>query len=192
MTDWGVGGSLERNWYRTHNVVGRVTLTLVDDTRPMQSHQIEGYSTELRPSAQRVQLFGISSVPLSGGRGVAVYQSGHRGFPTVVADEDPRYRPTNQKPGCVTIYMVDGAKSDGTGGTMRTLLAGALGWACALFGKTIAIGDSTNTTSVTIYGSNSIKLVGNVEITGNLTVDGKTTTVQDIIIKGVETDSGST
>lgn len=192
MTDWGVGGSLERNWYRSFNTVSRVDLILGDDSNPMQTHQIEAYSTELHSSAQRVQLFGISSVPLSGGKGVAVYQSGHRGWPTVIADEDPRYRPTNQKPGCVTVYMVDGAKSDGTGGTMRALLVGALGWACSLFGKTIAIGDSKNTTSVTIYGSNSIKLVGNVEITGNLTVDGKTTTVQDIIIKGAETDSGST
>lgn len=187
MTDWGTSGSLERVWYRTHNLTGRVTLTLADDTQPMQSHQIEGYNTELRPSAQRVQLFGISSVPLPGGKGVATYQSGHRGFPTIIADEDPRYRPTNQKPGCVTIYMVDGAKSDGTGGTMRSLVTGALGWVCSLFGKTIAIGDS-NTTTVTISGSSSIKLVGNVEITGNLTVDGKTTEVQNMIVHGITTN----
>lgn len=191
MIDWGVGGSLERNWYRSFNTVSRVDLILGDDTQPMQSHQIEAYNTELHPSAQRVQLFGISSVPLSGGKGVAVYQSGHRGWPTVIADEDPRYRPTNQKPGCVTIYMVDGAKSDGTGGTMRTLITGALGWVCSLFGKTIAIGDG-NTTNITITGSGLIKLVGNVEITGNLTIDGQTTTVQDIIIKGTETGGGST
>jgi len=46
-------------------------------------------------------------------------------------------------------------------------------------------------TSVTITVPN-IKLAGDVEITGNLTVDGSTTTVHDINILGTETGGGPT
>jgi hypothetical protein len=85
--------------------------------------------------------------------------------------------------------MVDGADKSGAGGTMRALLKGALKWATQLFGMTIAIGDS-NTTMVTIMGSSLIKLAGNVEIDGDLTVKGKTT-VQDISITGVGSGGGA-
>jgi phage baseplate assembly protein V len=178
-----------RSWLRAHNSHGIVTLHRIDDTNPVQSAQIEGYQTEIRDGMQRHQQFGISTVPLPGSKGYATYQSGHRGAATVITVEDPRYRPKNQQPGEVLVYLVDGAKSDGTGGTMRALLKGALKWATQLFGMTIAIGDS-NTTTVTVMGSSLITLQGNVEITGTLKVDGKTT-VQDISIAGVESGGGT-
>jgi phage baseplate assembly protein V len=173
-----------RSWLRAHNSHGIVTLHRVDDTNPVQSAQIEGYQTEIRDGMQRHQQFGISTVPLPGSKGYATYQSGHRGAATVLSVEDPRYRPTNQQPGEILVYMVDNAKADGTGGTMRALLKGALKWATQLFGMTIAIGDS-NTSTVTIMGLSLIKLVGNVEITGNLQVDGNTTLGQ--VVNGVVT-----
>jgi phage baseplate assembly protein V len=188
MTDWGVGGAIERAWYRAHNVVGRVTLNLGDDTQRMQTHQIEGYTAELRDGMQRVQRFGHSTMPLPGAKGVALYQSGHRGFATIIADEDPRYRPTGLKPGEMQSYIVDGAKSDGTGGTTRIILQGLLGWLAKLLGVTIIVGDS-NCKTVTITASTLIKLAGDVEITGKLTVDGATT-VQDITINGAESGGG--
>jgi phage baseplate assembly protein V len=181
--------AIVRAWLRTHNSSGLFTLHRLDDTQPVQISQIEGYQTELRDGMQRHQHFGVSAVPLPGSQGVCLYQSGHRGAATVVSVEDPRYRPTGQQPGCCTVYMVDGAKGDGSGGMMRALLTGALGWITSLFGMTIAVGDS-NCKTVTITGSNLIKLVGNVEITGNLTVNGATT-VQDINIQGNETGGGS-
>jgi phage baseplate assembly protein V len=189
VTDWDVIGSVERSWYRAHNVCGRVTLNLGDDTQKMQTHQIEGYTDELRDNMQRVQRFGNSTMPLPGCTGVAIYQSGHRGWATVIADEDPRYRPTGLNPGETQSYMVDGAKKDGTGGTTRVILAGLLGWVAKLLGATIIIGDS-NCTMVTITASKGIKIVGDVEITGMLKVDGATT-VQDINIQGNESGGGS-
>jgi phage baseplate assembly protein V len=180
---------LVRAWHRAHNHSGIVTLHRSDDTNPVQSAQIEGYQGELRDGMQRHQQFGLSTMPLPGSKGYCLYQSGHRGAATILSVEDPRYRPMNQKGGEVLLWMVDGAKADGTGGTMRALLKGALGWAATLFGMTIAVGDS-NTTTVTITGSTLIKLVGNVEITGTLKVDGATT-VQDINIQGNETGGGS-
>jgi hypothetical protein len=120
---------------------------------------------------------------------------GLRAPATILSVEDPRYRPLNQKGGELLLWMVDGAKNDGTGGTMRALLKGALGWAASLFGMTIAIGDS-KTTTVTITGSTLIKLVGPVELKGSVTIDGDltvngNTSVQNINIAGTETGGGS-
>jgi phage gp45-like len=95
-----------------------VILHRSDDTNAVQTHQIEGYQDELRDSMQRHQQFGMSTVTLPGAKGTALYQAGHRGSATVVAVEDPRYRPTKQKPGEVLVYMVGGAAGDGSGGTM--------------------------------------------------------------------------
>jgi phage baseplate assembly protein V len=189
-TNWGVAGPIERGWYRAHNVIGRATLHLGDDSQAVQLQQIEGYTGEIRSKVQRQQRFGLSTMPLAGSKGVILYQSGHRGFPTIIADEDPRYRPTGLNGGECQLYMVDGAAKDGTGGKTRVVLQGLLGWVAKLFGVTILIGDS-NTQNITITGSGLIKLAGNIEITGTLKVDGATT-VQDINIQGNESGGGST
>jgi hypothetical protein len=57
------------------------------------------------------------------------------------------------------MYMVDGAKKDGTGGTTRTILQGLLEWVAKLLVVTIIIGDS-NCKMVTITASTLIKLAG--------------------------------
>jgi phage baseplate assembly protein V len=166
-TDWGTIGPIERGWYRAHNVTGRVTLPLGDDTKKIQTWQIEGYTGELRSGMQRVQRFGFSSMPLAGAKGVAHYQSGHRGFATIIADDDPRYRPTGLNGGEFQMYMVDGAKKDGTGGTTRTILQGLLGWVAKLLGATIIIGDSNNT-KFTIVAPNGVDLQGDLRVTGQV------------------------
>lgn len=172
---WGAQLRIERAYFRAHNLVGRVSLPKPDDTGAIQLHQLTGYTQtevadELRDPMQRYQTFGLATVPLPGGKGVAVYQSGHRGFGTVIADEDPRYRPRNQKPGEILHYIVDGAQSDGTGGTMRQILKGALGWVSTLFGKTINCGDS-NTTMI------------NVGTSGTVTINIGGTSAPNVIIK---------
>jgi phage baseplate assembly protein V len=191
MSDgWDIGDQVSQGFYRTQSVVSRVTLKLGDDTKPVQIWQTEGFPGEIRSGVQRLHAFGISTMPLTGAKAHVTYQGGNRGFGTITNVEDPRYRPKGLKGGETHVYMVDGAQaSDGTGGTLRTLLKGAIGWLTTLLGKTITIGD-VNTTTITITGSTLIKLVGPVEITGTLKVDGKTT-VQDIDITGTETGGGT-
>jgi len=165
---WALAARLERGYYRAHNVTGRVTLHLGDDSGGVQQHQIEGYSGELRDGAQRLQTFGFASLPVPGAKGVATYHSGHRAFGTITADEDPRYRPKGQQPGEFLTYIVDGAQKDGTGGTMRQVLKGALGWLTTLFGKTVNIGDA-NTQTIVVGGggvtSLTIKVSGSTQVT---------------------------
>jgi phage baseplate assembly protein V len=181
---------------RTRNGSGRVFLNRIDDSGPVQVHQIEGFPGELRDNTQFLGQFGLSTVPLPGARATVVYPAGKRNHLSVIVGiEDGRYRPSGGKGGEYHAYMVDGAKADGTGGTMRSVLRALLGWAVQLFGKTIAAGDS-NTETVTVTSSQTvtidcptITLKGNVEITGTLKVDGLTT-VGDIVITGTETGGG--
>jgi phage gp45-like len=187
---WDVSDHVSQGFYRTRSVISRVTLKLGNDDGPLQLWQTEGYPTEIRNKVQRLHTFGVSTMPLPGAGAHVSYQGGNRGFGTITNVEDPRYRPKGLKGGETHIYMVDGAQaSDGTGGTLRTLLKGAIGWLTTLLGKTITIGD-VNTTTVTITGSTLIKFVGPVEMTSTLKVDGATT-VQDLSIQGTETGGGT-
>jgi phage baseplate assembly protein V len=189
VTDWNGYDRDQRIAARVRNSLAAVTLQLPDDTKSVQKYQTEGLVSEIRDNVQVVQLHGFSSLPLPGARGIVVYPSGNRGNGLVIATIDPRYRPTGLRPGEVSIHMVDGAQKDGAGGTTRTVLSALLGWMTSLFGKMIGIGDS-NTMAVIITGTNN-RIVGNLEITGTLKVDGATT-VQDISIRGNETGGGST
>jgi phage baseplate assembly protein V len=187
---WGAYDQLQRNAARSRNSLAGVTLNSPDDSGPVQKFQTEGHVGELRNAVARVENHGFSSLPLVGAKGIAIYLGGDRGNGIVVATVDARYRPTGLHPGEAQLYIVDGAQKDGTGGTTRTILQGLLGWVAKLFGKMILIGDS-NTVNITLTGSGLIKLAGNVEITGNLTVDGKTTTVQNLSIQGTESGGGA-
>jgi phage baseplate assembly protein V len=192
MTDdihWGSYDQLQRNAARTRNSLAGVTLNLPNDSGPVQSFQTEAHVGELRNSQPRVENHGFSSLPLPGAKGVAIYLNGNRGSGIIIATVDARYRPTGLKPGEMQAYMIDSAKADGSGGTTRTVLKATLGWVLSLFGKTMNVGDS-NTTTITITGT-SVKIVGDLEVTGKLKIDGATT-VQDINIQGTETGGGST
>lgn len=180
----------ERSWYRATQTLGRATLLRGDDSQPYQLHQIEGYRSEVRANVQRLQHFGFSAMPLPGAKALISWERGYRGYGSIIGVEDGRYRPIGLNPGEFAMYMVDGAASDGTGGTMRPILRGQLGGKGELLGVTINVGDS-NTTNVTVTGSGLITLAGNVEITGTLKVDGATT-VADITINGTETGGGPT
>jgi phage gp45-like len=147
----------EREHYRRRNLMGHGTLTMVDDTGKVQVHQYLGYPTELRFAAH-YGAHGLASVPLPGSTMVTLHQGGYRGNNLAVALVDARYRPTGHKPGEVAVWMVDGAGNDGAGGTMWKILEGLIGAVCKLFGKTMVIGDATNTTTIDVYGKTSVTI----------------------------------
>jgi phage baseplate assembly protein V len=195
LDDWDIGDPAERTHYRMRSTLGRVTLKLGHDDDSVQHWQTEGYVGEIRDKVQRLGHFGFSFMPLPGATGHVTWQGGYRAMGTITSVEDHRYRVKGLKGGEIHHYMVDGAKADGTGGTTRSILKGALGWLTTVYGKIVGIGDS-NTTNVNLTVTVLFKVVGNQEITGNLVVDGTltvkgATTVQDINIQGNETGGGS-
>lgn len=138
----------DRAFYRVRSAIGRVTLHLGDDSGPYQTHQVEGYPGEIRPNVQRLQHPGLSSMPLPGAKALVSWQGGNRGFGSILAIEDGRYRPTGLQPGETQLYAVDGADGQGNGGTAWAFLQGLLGKICKLLGKTINIGDASSQTIV--------------------------------------------
>lgn len=174
-------GHLEKLWARVHNITRRVSLVVCDDTGVYQVHQIQGYPGELRDAVPRVQEFGVSTVPPVGAEGVTVSANGgYHGTQTIISTNHPQYRPKNQNPGEVTVYIVDGADAKGNGGTVRACLIGQLGWITSLLGKTIDVGDTnaetinvgTTASSVTINMGSSSATVNITGGSGDVTVNG--------------------
>lgn len=92
---------------RQRNMIARAQLLLVDDGKKLQSLQVA--VPETVPDGEHYQPYGFSSVPLAGAEGVALFPSGDRGHPLVIAMSDRRYRPTGGEPGEVTVYNNTGA-----------------------------------------------------------------------------------
>jgi phage baseplate assembly protein V len=139
---WNVDDQSARSNSRIRNTLGRASIVKVDDTQPAQLLQIESHNTEVRDNLQRLGNVGHGSVPLPGASAIILWPSGHRGYGVVVGIEDGRYRARGYRGGESHVSMVDGAKADGTGGTLRKLSEGLLGWIHNLYGKTISVGDA--------------------------------------------------
>lgn len=167
--------------FRHRNTLSRGMIHVVDDTGATQILQAEFYATELRDGMQRLGHFGFGSVPLPGASIAATHQGGDRGMATIIGIEDTRYRPTGFKGGESYGYMVDGAAADGTGGTLRMLWQGLIGWAQTIFGKTITIGDANLVTCNIGTAATSLTInLGSTEATVNI-VGGS----GDVIVRGV-------
>lgn len=197
MNDYG---TIDKLWWRLHNLTRRITLHVGDDTGVYQTYQTEGYPGELRDDIPRVQEFGISTMPLPGAEGLTVStNAGYHGTSAITNTNDPRYRVKNQKPGETALYIVDEAdKKTGDNGKCRTILKGALQWITSVIGKTINIGDSNVTTinagttpsdNLTINVGESNKVTINVKgkditiaASGALNITGAT---GDVVVNGI-------
>lgn len=96
--------------------VSRGRFVAADDTKKMQEAQIQVFHDEVHDGIERFQQYGHSSVPLppdpNGPQAADVligYLGGSRSHPVIIAVDDRRYRPTNQKPGDVGQYHYKGA-----------------------------------------------------------------------------------
>lgn len=167
--EWFTADQHQRSALRSHNTVGAVTVTLSDDGKPVQVHQTSGYQGEIRDSVVRMQQPGISSMPLLGAKGVAVYPNGNKAQGLIVGLDDARYRPTGLKPGEFMLYAVSGGSNrDGSGGTTRPILKGTLDGHAQLTGieislgdkdtTTIVIGSDGNTSTVDIFGKTAVTI----------------------------------
>lgn len=105
---------------RLANLISRVVLSRVDDSKKMQLVQLIALDGETRENVERVQQYGFTSVPQAGAEGVAVFVGGYRDHGLVVAMDDRRYRPTGLQAGEVAVYTDQGDKVViERGGTIR-------------------------------------------------------------------------
>lgn len=94
---------------RLANMVARAVLLRVDDSAKIQVVQIGMLEDEVRSDLERIQQFGLTSVPQANAEAVAIFVGGRRDHGFVVAVDDRRYRPTGLQPGEVALYDASGS-----------------------------------------------------------------------------------
>lgn len=89
-------------------VVGRAVLTAVNDGAKRQQVQFEALKNEVKDAVERLQNYGMTSVPHEGAQVLFVSLGGNRDHPVAVVVDDPRYRPSGMQKGEVAIYTDEG------------------------------------------------------------------------------------
>ncbi len=89
---------------RVRLTVARGVLHLVNDALKVQTMQVEFLSGEVRDNIERMQNYGMTSVPLAGMEPVAVFVGGDRSNGVVIAVGDRQYRLNSLRTGEVTLY----------------------------------------------------------------------------------------
>lgn len=89
---------------RIRNLVNRATLGLVDDTKTMQSLQVDATAQETLDAVEHWQGYGFTAHPHPGGEVLLLSVGGKRAVPIAVAVADRRYRLTGLAQGEVAIH----------------------------------------------------------------------------------------
>lgn len=91
-------------------VLSRYTVIFTDHVRKLQRLQIRALAGEVLDGVEVLEQYGVTSVPLPGASGVAVFFGGDRSHGVAFPPNDKRYRPTDLEPGDVAIYTDEGAR----------------------------------------------------------------------------------
>ncbi|MCD8139446.1 MAG: phage baseplate assembly protein V [Planctomycetaceae bacterium] len=136
-------------------MVRRCRLGVVNDENPVQTVEAGIYKNEFRSGVERIQEYGLSTVPPEGGQAVVAFLGGEGSHPVVIATDDRRYRPRKRKPGDVSLYTDQAdhgvfLTSDGRGVLIRGLKI------------TVHADDEV------VVNAPKIRVLGHLEVTGDI------------------------
>lgn len=94
---------------RVANMVSRGVVRRVDDAKQVQELQVELLADETRDGVERLQPYGLTSVPEADAECVVIFVGGRRDHGFAVAVDDRRYRVKVEK-GEVALYDKTGSK----------------------------------------------------------------------------------
>ena len=150
--------------HATRNMVRRVTVVEVDDTKPQQTMWVKGLYEEEIKGAYRQQGFGMSTVPPTDSEGMAYSLAGRPDQIFFMEGEHKDHRPVDKKPGESVLYDAFGNKislhKDSNGGQTEITMDGA--------GKVTVKG----TEGIELEDASGITLTGPVHIEGDMTQNG--------------------
>lgn len=138
---------------RVRNMVSRAVVQVVDDAKKAQLMQLGILADEVKDDVERLQNYGFTSVPLDGAEAVVVFVGGKREHGIVIVTEDRRHRLRNLESGEVAVYDRTGSKI-----VLKTN------------------GDIEVTPS-----SGVLKLVGDLNVSGDVACDGTVTGSTDVV-----------
>ena len=90
------------------SMIQRVTVSLVDDAKKLQSVQVQGLSDETGDGSERFQGYGLSFNPPDGSEGIGLSPGGQREGLFVILLEDRSVRPTGAGKGEGGLYNQSG------------------------------------------------------------------------------------
>ena len=88
---------------RVQLTIGRAVLTVVNDSTPLQTVQVEALAGEIIDGAERFQMYGITSHPRPGADALVLSVGGIRQHPVILID-DRRHRMKDLEEGEVALY----------------------------------------------------------------------------------------
>lgn len=89
---------------RVRLTIGRAVLSVISDSKAIQTAQAQLLAGETQDDAERIQEYGFTSVPLGGAEAVLVFVGGQRDHGLIIATDDRRYRPKGLVGGEVALY----------------------------------------------------------------------------------------
>lgn len=92
---------------KIHGLAARCVLRLVSDGLKMQAVQVGLLDEETADDVERFQNYGLTSVPLPGAEGVALFLGADRAHGVIIAMDDRRYRLKGLEGGEVALYSLD-------------------------------------------------------------------------------------
>jgi phage baseplate assembly protein V len=95
---------------KLNSIFDRGTITLIDDTKKIQSAQAKFNGDEILDGLERFQEYGFTSKPHPGAEGIAVFPGGKRSNGIVIKVDDRRYRLKGLEDGEVAIFTDEGDK----------------------------------------------------------------------------------
>jgi phage baseplate assembly protein V len=153
---------------RLDNMTARGTLKTTVDDQGIQKMQLGVLEGEIVDQVERIQSYGLSSVPPDGGDAVVMFLQGNRDHGMVIAVNDRQSRPKGLKTGEVVLYnnhdVLVTLTADG-----HLQLKSPEDFTLESKNGSIKLGDA-----LTIEAPN-ITLKGNVRIEGDLAVTGSIT-----------------
>lgn len=153
---------------KLHGMVARCVLRLASDGLKMQEVQVGVLADETIDGMERVQNYGLTSVPLPGAEGIAVFLGADRAHGVVIAMDDRRYRLKGLKGGEVALYTDEGDSLIFKRGRIAELNTN-------IFRVNAAERTEFNTPAFTMTspggGATTASITGSLHATGNIATD---------------------
>ncbi|GEM_PF-6751014 len=93
-------------------LIRRAVIESVTDDNPVQAAKITLFEGECREGVERMQEYGLSTVPLPKCKAIVLFVGGECAHGVITATDDRDYRPRKQKPGDVMMYTASNRKDD--------------------------------------------------------------------------------
>lgn len=177
MNDMALSRLLAPVMRRVRLMLGRAVVNMVNDSLKAQNVQVSMLDDETPDEVERLQNYGLISVPLAGAEAIIGCIGADRDHAVALVVEDRRYRPTGLENGDTGLYHYEGHR-------LRLTKDGRLIITC----KTVEVYADESAT----LDSPKTVITGDVEIQKGLTVTGESQfksniTAPDAIINGKST-----